>query len=233
VPADSVVSEHGHCVDANGYRRALVEWGHGHYRAWSWRADQDPYRVLIAELMLHRTQAKQVEPVYKTFFQRYPDVATLSRADCPELKVFLYPLGLSWRVGLIVEMARILMTDSGGEIPREREKLLELPGVSWYVASAVRCFAWDLPDAIVDTNTVRISSRLFGLTAKDSSRRNPLYRALIAKLLDVEQPRAYNYALLDLAALVCTKALPPRCESCPIRAHCVTGMPWSAAECCI
>jgi A/G-specific adenine glycosylase len=76
---------------------------------------------------------------------------------------------------------------------------------------------------LVDTNTVRVIGRLFGLKVSDSSRRNRLFKETIAALVDPAEPRAYNYALLDLANLVCTKVRPPACEACPVRRHCLYG----------
>lgn len=75
----------------------------------------------------------------------------------------------------------------------------------------------------VDTNTVRVVGRLFGLEIKDSSRRNRRFRELITALVDPENPRAYNYALLDLAHLICHKRRAPECAHCPVQMHCMYG----------
>ena len=90
-------------------------------------------------------------------------------------------------------------------------------------AGAVRCFVLDEPEPLIDTNTVRVIGRLFGLEIKDSSRRNALFKRVIADMVDPVEPRLYNYALLDLAALVCTRALPPACSECPVRKYCLYG----------
>jgi len=108
-------------------------------------------------------------------------------------------------------------------VPCDKADLLSLPGVSEYIAGAVRCFAWNQPEPLIDTNTVRVAGRLFGLETKDSSRRNRRFRELIAALVDPDEPRAYNYAMLDLADQVCMKKRPPECGKCPVRKHCVYG----------
>src|SRR5205807_9804726 len=135
---------------------------------------------------------------------KYPDVASLAGAKREELHRVLYSLGLRWRIDLILDMISKVIEQFKGQVPQEKADLLSLPGVSEYVASAVRCFAWNLPEPLIDTNTVRVVGRIFNLEVKDSSRRNPLFRKLIAGLVDLGEPRAYNYALLDLAAQVCT-----------------------------
>lgn len=219
----TLVNAGDYAIEPEPYRRQLLTWGRDNFRPFPWRYTRDPYRVLIAEVMLHRTQASQVVPVFERFMDAYPNVRALSQANKEELLHVLYPLGLRWRAGLVHDMAAELSERFGGLVPRERSDLLSLPGVSDYIAGATRCFAWGLPDPIIDTNTVRVTGRLFGLDIKDSSRRNQLYRRLIASLVDSYEPRAYNFALLDLAHFVCTKVRAPKCGVCPIREHCRYG----------
>jgi len=218
-----IVEANGHVMDAVPFRKALIAWGREHFRPFPWRLTEDSYHILMAEIMLHRTQASQVVPVYERFIKRYPDVPALAQATKKELHDALGSLGLRWRIDLIHNMAVRLAGDFGGSIPERKEELLALSGVSDYIASAVRCFAWNHPEPLVDTNTVRVIGRLFGLKIKDSSRRNPRFRNLIAALVDRKQPRVYNYALLDLAGQVCHKEREPECERCPVRKWCVYG----------
>jgi A/G-specific adenine glycosylase len=212
-----------HIIDAQKFRMMLIEWGQENFRSFPWRLTRDPYRILISEILLHRTQASQVLPIYEAFINRYPDVHALALATREELHEVLYSLGLRWRIDLLQEMGKELMTRFGGQIPQGRADLLSLPGVSDYIANAVRCFAWDKPEPLIDTNVVRVVSRVFELQAKDSSRRNSYYRKLITALVDPKEPRMYNYALLDLASLVCTKKQLPDCIKCPVRNFCVYG----------
>ena len=222
------VSTAHHAVDAPRFRADLLAWGDLHFRSFPWRTTNDPYRVLMAEVMLHRTQASQVAPVYARFVAQYPDLVAAAQANTADLHNSLYALGLRWRIELIRSMIEELLRRFDGQVPQQKDDLLSLPGVSDYIASAVRCFAWHLPDAIVDTNTVRIVGRVFELEVKDSSRRNRQFRELLDALVDVRQPERYNYALLDLGALICTKKV-PHCERCPVAAHCKYGQTTLAA----
>lgn len=217
------VSAFEHTIDATSFRRDLIAWGNEHFRSFPWRFTRDPYHILLAEVMLHRTQAPQVVPIYERFFEKYPDLPSLSYATSEDLHYILYSLGLRWRVDLIIGMVKQINEQFAGQIPQEKVDLVSLPGISDYVAGAVRCFAWNMPDAIIDTNTVRIIGRLFGLPIKDSSRRNALFRRLISVLVDPHEPRPYNFALLDLGAEICTKAQRPLCERCPVQKYCVYG----------
>ena len=212
-----------HTVDAVAFRKVLIAWGREHFRPFPWRLTEDPYRILMAEVMLHRTQAPQVVPVYERFVECYPDVPALAQASEEDLPDVLYSLGLRWRIDLIHEMATELMEHFGEQVPRKKADLLSLSGVSEYIAGAVRCFTWNLPEPLMDTNTVRVMGRLFGLEIKDSSRRNRQFRELITALVDPNEPRVYNYALLDLAEQVCMKKRPPACGRCPVSSYCMCG----------
>lgn len=218
-----MVGTGAHDVDPAAIRRALIAWGRKHSRRLPWRSARNPYRVLMAEVMLHRTQARQVAPVYTEVVRRYPNPASLAAASRKELRHALYSLGLRWRIDLVKAMANKLANAFGGKVPREKPELLSLPGVSDYIASAVRCFAFNFPEPLVDTNTVRVVGRVFGLETKDSSRRNRQFRELIFMLVDQKRACSYNYALLDLAGEICHKAKPPECQRCPLRRWCAYG----------
>jgi A/G-specific adenine glycosylase len=203
-------------------RRLLVKWGIQNQRAFPWRNTRNPYRILVAEVFLHRTRADQVEPVYIEFLRVYPDVHTLADASLARLKELMGSLGLMWRIPLLKQMAVEIVERFRGEVPADADSLLALPGVGPYIASATVCFAFDRPAAILDTNTVRILGRITGVPITDSSRRSRRFREMMWDFLDKSQPRAFNLALLDLGALVC---LPrnPQCPGCPLTAHCTFG----------
>ena len=219
-----VIQANDHIIGALQFREALITWGQQHFRPFPWRLTEEPYRILMAEAMLHRTRAPQVVPVYTCFIERYPSLTELAQATKEDLHDMLYSLGLRWRIDLIYEMVVELMKRYGEHVPQDKAALLSLPGVSEYIAGALRCFAWNLTEPLIDTNTVRVVGRLFGLEIKDSSRRNRRFRELIGALVDPDEPRAYNYSLLDLADQVCMKKRQPECSRCPVQMHCRYGI---------
>lgn len=205
-------------------QQSLLAWGHKNFRPFPWRETSNPYHVLLAEVFLHRTRARQAAQTYLQFIQQYPEINDMIARDPDEIRKALFGLGLHWRTELLIEMARQIQMHYDGQIPRSRDALLALPGVSAYIAGAMRCFAWHEPEVLLDTNTVRIIGRLLGWEIKDSSRRNPRFRQALEALLDHENPRAFNYALLDLAHLVCLKRQPPRCRECPLKNWCAFAL---------
>jgi A/G-specific adenine glycosylase len=201
------------------FRERLLRWGKKNFQDYPWRHTDDPYKILLAEILLHRTRAKQVVPLYENMVKNFPTVKDLSRASTSKLQEILHSAGLHWRNKLLKNMARDIVIKHGGEIPRDRQNLHSLPGVSNYITSAVRCFAFDYPEPILDTNTVRVVGRLTGITVTDSSRRSKKFLEIMRGLVDPEDPKDFNYALLDLAQLICTKRQ-PLCHICPVKDFC-------------
>lgn len=207
------------------FYRTILGWGIIHKREFPWRATTDPFRVLIAEMMLRRTRADQVVPIYRRFLERFPDAATLAAASEAEVAELVRPLGLAWRVPAFLQMARTLVGRYGGTVPRDRQSLRSLPGVGEYVADAILCIAFSEPVALVDTNTVRVAGRYFGFPTHGESRRSVSVRRAVARLIDPMAPRESSLALLDFAATVC-RAGPPLCERCPFTERCT----WRQAD---
>lgn len=209
-------------VDLPVLRRAILDWAAVSSRSFPWRQTSNPFHILIAEMMLQRTQARQVVPVYQSFITNYPDASLLANASADSITQSLYSLGLAWRVPTFQALARTLVEDHGGQVPDKYHALKKLPGVGDYVAAAVCCFAFGQAIILADTNTVRVAGRIFGLPIHTESRRRKPVRRLLEQMLDRNQPRAFNLALLDLAALICLPAN-PRCSNCPVRAFCNTA----------
>ena len=205
--------------DVAGMRRDLLQWWSMGRRQFPWRETCDPYKLIIAEVMLHRTRAEQVVPLYQMFLGRFPDIFALSKSTPDELAQLLRSGGLQWRWKLLHTMAEEIVAKFGGEIPGNFNDLSSLPGISSYIASAVRCFAFGYPDVLLDTNTVRVAGRVFDLQVTDSSRRSHVFRSLLQGCLDVQHPREFNFGLIDLAAKICTVRTPQH-EECCLKGYC-------------
>ena len=149
------------------------------------------------------------------------------RADSKSLSDMLKPLGLNWRIAQFEALGRELVQEPGGHVPTTREELVQLTGVSDYVADAVLVFALDQPRAVIDANVARVITRYFGLREHAEARRDSQVRELADELLDRTHARDYNFALLDLAALVCTASNPAH-DVCPLRRTCAKAANASA-----
>lgn len=128
-----IVSTFKH-IKLKPFHEVISNWGNQNFRDFPLRHEEDLYRGLVAEIMLHRTQAKQVVHVYQQFLRRYPTVFALSEAKEDGV---LHPLGLHWRSKLMIAMAHVIVLSYEGNIPFEKDKLLSIPGVSDYLSVAL------------------------------------------------------------------------------------------------
>lgn len=202
----------------------LRRWHHIHGRHdLPWRRSPTPWNILVAEMLLHRTRAKQVHRVYEDLVKEFP--APDSVVASPErFMEMAASLGLVWRAKAFADACVELVFQYGGEIPIDRRCLESLSGVGHYIAAAVRCFGFGLPEVVVDTNTVRLASRISGEGLDVRHHRSGKIRARVMQLCDGGVPAKApdNYCLLDLAAEIC---LPRQrlCKLCPVETSCATG----------
>jgi A/G-specific adenine glycosylase len=203
-------------------RRSLLAWGRRHFRPFAWRADRDPFRTLVTELLLKQTTAERVVRVRSELVRRFPTPAMLAAAEPAELEAIIASLGLGkQRTEHLIELGRAL---SGRPLRRATPaRLLALPGVGSYTAAAVCCFAWGRAEPALDVNVARIIVRVFGIaTPRGEPRRHRVVLDLASHLVAGRQPREVNWALLDLGADVCRPR--PLCARCPLDHLCVHSL---------
>jgi A/G-specific adenine glycosylase len=200
-------------------RSKILKWFKNNKRTYPWRRTKDPYKVLIAEMMLRRTKADQVASVYTKFLKVFPDVQRLARADQEELRKILYPLGLKWRIPAFKKIACEIVKEYSYKVPKTKEKLLSLPGVGDYVAGAVLSIAFNKKEWIVDSNVVRLFRRYFGISTSKEGRRDKHVIQFAKIYSSCKIPKEANLAMLDFTALIC---LPrePSCLKCPVSDSC-------------
>lgn len=204
-------------------REFFVDWFREHGRSFPWREPgTSPYGILIAEILLRQTRAEMVVPVWQELVVHYPNPQVLSAAPPGELHQLVQKLGLGkQRVGALKAVACALMERHAGTVPRTVEELEALPHVGPYAARAVCCFAYGQPVPLVDSNVLRLFSRLAGWSLPRDIRRSKASPAweMAARLLPPEAAREHNYGVLDFSAEVCTP-LRPKCETCPLARVC-------------
>jgi len=201
------------------FSELLRKWYRKNGRGYVWRKKKNPYEILMAEIMLQRTKADQVESTYIDFINRFPNVWELSRATEKEIIEYFGRLGLLWRAKRVKHLADQLIDRFGGEIPKSRDLLLSLPGVGEYIADAVLCFAYGKDIAVVDANVCRLIERVFGIVAKGEARRDHRFRMLAQEMVPSGKANEFNWAMIDFAALVCTPRNPKH-SVCPMNEFC-------------
>ncbi len=202
------------------FRRRLLAWYAEYGRDLPWRNTDNPYHVLVSEIMLQQTQVDRVIPKYHEFLEKYPDVERLADAPTEEVKETWKPLGYNIRPVRLQMIAREVQAEYGGTIPDTPEELQKLKGIGKYTAGAVSCFGYNKAVPLVDTNVDRVLQRVFfGKNASESSKEEKQVWELAAELVPQENAYDYNQALMDFGATVCM-ARKPLCLVCPMKDIC-------------
>ena len=199
-------------------RDRLCRWGPKHFADYPWRGNVPFWQAVVAEVLLQRTRASQVVPVFQELRHRYPRTRDFAAASEDDLRELLTPLGLHWRIPLIVRLAREIGRRKG-RLPRTVIGLRTLPGVGNYAASAAVSLHLGRRAVVVDSNIVRLLARLTGQAWDGETRRKRWVVDLAERLTPYGQTAVFNYALLDHSMTVC-RLRRPDCCSCVLRDQC-------------
>ncbi len=201
----------------NQAHASLVAWYADHGRKdLPWRTTRDPYAIWVSEIMLQQTQVKTVlARYYHPFLDAFPTVQALAQA--PEEAVLKAWEGLGYyrRARHLHQAAKQCVTKHQGEVPRNVEHLLALPGIGQNTAHAIACFAYKAAVPVMEANVKRVLCRLEALE-------NPSTKTLWQKAerwLHHADPFTHNQAMMDIGA---TRCLPknPQCDQCPLSTAC-------------
>lgn len=199
-------------------RKAILRWGRSHWADYPWRREDVPlWQKLVAEVMLVRTKAEQVAPIWIEIVGRFPKPSDLAALSTTEIQDLVGPLGLRWRAARLHELATAL-AGRNGVVPTTSRELTNLPAVGDYCASAFLSLHAGKRAVIIDSNIVRLLSRYTGRTYDGETRRRHWVRAFLEQLVPARNYRKFNYALLDLAMTVCRPR--PDCPKCPLSQEC-------------
>ena len=178
----------------------------------------------MAPLLLKRTTIRQVARIYEEFMRRFPTPHALLSAGEKDVKKIIKPLGLhNKRSKELIELARVLVDKFNGEVPCDKEKLRELPGVGEYIISEVLLRACRKPEPLLDRNMIRVVERIFSVkSAKKNPYKDPVLWSF-AKMIVPKDPdlaEKFNFGILDFARKIC-RARDPRCGICFMKDLCL------------
>lgn len=200
----------------------LLSWYDAGRRILPWREEPTPYHVWLSEIMLQQTRVEAVKPYYDRFLQALPDIGSLAAVEEERLLKLWEGLGYYNRARNLKKAAEILVSEYGGEMPDDYEKILALPGIGSYTAGAISSIAFGRPYPAVDGNVLRILARL---RADDRDILNAKVKKSVEdELTDVmpaDRPGDFNQALMELGAMVCIPNGAPKCEECPWKEFCL------------
>jgi A/G-specific adenine glycosylase len=216
--------------DRPAVRDALISWYEADHRQFPWRETDDPYEILVSEIMSQQTQLGRVVEAWESFLDNWPTPEDLAEADRADVVGFWtdHSLGYNNRAKYLHEAAEQVVEgvpseterEDGeavepGEFPETPAELQNLMGVGPYTANAVASFAFDNGNAVVDTNVKRVLYRAFDFPDDDDA-----FEEGAAELMPEGESEVWNNAIMELGGVACEKK--PECDSagCPWREWC-------------
>jgi A/G-specific adenine glycosylase len=199
-------------------QETLLSWYAVCRRDLPWRRTRDPYAIWVSEIMLQQTRVETVIPYYERFLTRFPTAMALAEAPPDDVLAAWSGLGYYRRARLLLDGARVVAR-KGGVVPGDRRSLLEVPGIGKYTAGAIASIAFGQPVGLVDGNVARVLARLFAID--EDMRKGGMRTAerIADEIVAQADPGAWNQALMELGATVCTPRS-PTCEVCPLAMSC-------------
>ncbi len=200
----------------------LLNWYRKNKRTLPWRDSLriDAYAVWVSEIMLQQTRVETVIPYFERWMRLFPTVQALAKSSEHDVLNAWEGLGYYSRARNLYKAAKVVVSEHGGELPNELEKLIKLPGIGRYTAGAITSIAFGADEPALDGNLKRVYARLFDVTEPvDSPRGGKLLWEIARQNLPKGRAGDFNQALMDLGSAIC---LPknPRCLLCPLMEMC-------------
>jgi A/G-specific adenine glycosylase len=172
-----------------------------------WRKTRDPYKILISEIMLQQTQVVRAERFYKKFLKQFPNFKTLAQADTASVLSAWQGLGYNRRALALKKTAEVVIKESGGNLPADRQALERLPGIGKGTSGSLMAFAFNKPEIFIETNVRRVFIHFFFPRARKAVTDAAIER-YIECTINKMHPREWYWALMDYGAAMDTSANP-------------------------
>lgn len=182
-----------------------------HGRDLPWRRTDDPYAILVSEVMLQQTQVPRVIEKYRAWIRRFPTAFELAAAPLEEVLSYWSGLGYNRRALYLHKTATFIVHTCLGKFPTTVEALKKLPGVGAYTAAAICVFAYNQPELLIETNTRAVFIHHFFSTEDGIS--DAAIIPLIAQTMDRSNPRRWFNALFDYGSYLKQREVNPSRKS--------------------
>lgn len=181
--------------------RALIRAHYRNHRSnLPWRNTDNPYYILVSEVMLQQTQVARVLVKYESFLRRFPTIHSLAGAPFRDVLAEWQGMGYNRRAKALKDLSRLVVRDYGGKIPGTEEALCSFPGIGRATARAILAFAFNKPSVFIETNIRTVYIHCFFKGASLVS--DPELVPFIEGTLDRKNPREWYYALMDFGVFL-------------------------------
>lgn len=169
-------------------------------RTFAWRSTNDPYHIMVSEVMLQQTQTYRVEPKYDAFIKLFPTFEALASAPVQQLILAWQGLGYNRRALSLQKSAQKVMAEFAGILPNDPEVLVTFPGIGKATASSICAFAFNKPTIFIETNIRAVFIHFFFAQRQEVHDKEIL--PLVAATVDQTNPREWYYALMDYGVVL-------------------------------
>lgn len=178
----------------------------------------DPWRLLVMGRLSAQCTDARVNIVCRELFSKFPTPEAMADGDIEEIERIVKPCGLyRMKASSIKEASRMLIEEYAGELPRDMDEMLKLPGVGRKIANLILGDVYGLPSVVCDTHCMRICGR-FGMYREDL--RDPVkIEKILLELLPYGEGSDFCHRIVNFGREVCS-ARSPKCDSCPVSDLC-------------
>lgn len=182
--------------DTTKFLETLHNYYYLHQREMPWRSTDDPYKIMVSEIMLQQTQVNRVVPKFEQFINSFPTLASLANTELAEVLSLWSGLGYNRRAKFLHQAAQKVVADFDGVLPKTINELVTLPGIGKNTAGAIMAYAYNQPVAFIETNirTVLLHHYFAG---KDEVTDKQLEEVLSRIMKSVDNPRNFYWAMMD------------------------------------
>ena len=182
------------------FRKVIYNYYSEHGRELPWRQTQDPYRIVVSEIMLQQTQVERVAEKYPGFTRQFPNFRALADAPLRDVLTAWQGLGYNRRAASLKKMGEIVAEVHGGRLRADVDFLTKLPGIGYNTACAILAFAFNKPVVFIETNIRTVFIHYF-FPERDAVRDDEIL-SLVDRTLDCENPCAWYSALMDYGTML-------------------------------
>ncbi len=213
--------------------KKIFQWYAKNARSLPWRDGRNinnPYRILLSEIMLQQTQVNRVILFYKAWLKKFPTFSALAKAKQSDVLRQWSGLGYNNRAIRFHQIAKIVVEQHNNTLPKTAEELHKLPGIGKYTTHAILCFAFEQQVPVVDVNIRRVLTRLLWKTHSYSEMKLEKEIWKIAEqILPNYSASIWNQALMDIGATICTARM-PKCAECFLQKNCASAFSISSEK---
>ncbi len=182
------------------FQKMIMDYYRAHGRDLPWRRTQDPYRIVVSEVMLQQTQVSRVLKKYPEFLRAFPNFRALARAPLSRVLRTWQGMGYNRRAIALKKIADMVVATHNGKLPTTIDELVKFPGIGPHTAGSIAAFAFNKPTVFIETNIRRTFLHHFFPRKRRVDDKELL--PIIEKSLQRRNPRAWYFALMDYGSML-------------------------------